>query len=77
WEGPPLTEQARAGGRMLRLYALRVPNPHPDRDVSAIEISTVRPIFLCLNIIAITLEPAVGTEPAIAHDAPSSMEQPR
>ncbi|MBF6024470.1 WD40 repeat domain-containing serine/threonine protein kinase [Lysobacter niastensis] len=79
WEGPPLTEQARAGGQVMRLYAMRVPNPHPDREVLAIEISTVRPIFLGLNIIAITLEPAA--DPAIAsvaqHNAAPSMEQPR
>jgi len=49
---------------VLRVYALRVPNPHPDRDVSGIEISTVRPIYFGLSIVAITLEPMAG--PAIA-----------
>ncbi|WP_460727312.1 hypothetical protein [Lysobacter rhizosphaerae] len=81
WEGPTLTAQSRAGGTVLRVYTLRVPNPHPDRDVSEIEISTVRPIWLGLSIIAITLEPVVGTDPAIAsaarQDAASSMQKPR
>jgi WD40 repeat protein len=64
WEGPTLTEQSRAAGMVMRLYAMRVPNPHPDRDISGIEINTVRPSFLGLSIIAITLEPTAG--PAIA-----------
>ena len=62
WEGPSLTEQSRVAGNVLRAYALRLRNPHPDRAVNAIEIHTVRPIWMGLSIIAITLEPVAGMD---------------
>ena len=54
----PRAESRPAASPTVSLFRVRVQNPHPDREVSSLDIEAMRVTWNGIAVLAITLDPA-------------------